>query len=215
MMRLTKATPFRLLFLAISIVIICTPTSAFAQREIDPAGGGEDGGVTAVTIRTKTRVSVETTGSQPQAPALEQAEQPTPAATTQPVAGGPAVWTNGATICVAAEYGLPWHWNHTGGSDGLPRIPMRLVNDHYEVNLGSVPNESFSFGFVDKNESAGQRENRWLPGNVAGFKQGSPWVIPHTDNPGSDFLMKADGRRMWVASPEEVAAYRSKLAAGR
>lgn len=212
--------PIRILFiLTLMIVIIgVTAPPCFAQREIDPAGdeaviaaGLPHGTVDSVTVRTKTKVSFGTSDGLATAPA---AELTAPAVATQPIAGGPAIWTNGSTIYVSAEYGLPWHWNHAGGSDGLPRIAMRLVGDHYEVDLGRVPAEDFTFGFTDRNQSADQRETRWLPGNV-GFRQGSSWVIPHANDPGCDLLMRANGQQMWVANPDEVAAARRAKVAGR
>ncbi len=207
-----KFNPIRILFfMALMIVIIgVTAPPAFAQREVDPAGPS-DGEAIAGTPHGTVTASASNGDLSVTATATSKAG----AKATQPVAGGPKVWTDGTKICLASRYALAWHWNHAGGSDGLPRVAMTPVGDHYEVNLGAVPTEDFTFGFTDRNQSDGVRESRWLPGNVAGFKQGNPWVIPHSDDPGCDFVMKVGPGRMWLADPAEVAAYRRAKLAGK
>ena len=208
-LRRHNPTPFRLLAI-LAIIILLATQPASAQQRGDPSGG-DDGGQTVSASASANGLSLTATASTNGGGQGQQI----PTASTQPVAGGPGIWTVGATICVDAAYGCPWHWNHANGSDGLPRQPMKLVGDHYEAYLARIPAEDFTFGFVDRNQSDGARESRWLPGNVAGFKQGNPWVIPHKDNPGADFLMRANGSQMRLATPDEVAAFRRAKVAGK
>ncbi len=215
-----KLVPIRIILIGLAILALATPT--YAQREVDPAGPPSDEQAMAglphgtVTVNTRTRVSVGLQQMEEQADSnLARIKAQVTRAGIKPDPDGPNCWTDGTKICVGSRYALAYHWNHANGSDGLPRVAMRPVGDHYEVNLGAIPAEDFTFGFVNANQSDGVRETKWLPGNVGSFKQGSPWVIPHTENPGADFLMKSNGQRMWVANPDEVAAFRRAKLAGK
>lgn len=197
--------------LLVTIILLDAASAVFAQADSRSQNPYDETDGVAVSASNGTHVEVDVRVNRHGTPAAESA--PTVTAVRR-IPGAPLCGIDGTTIWVDAAYGCNRLWTHFDGN-GLPRKQMKRSGDRYVYDLGCVPEEDFTVGFAGLGPNG--LEDRWLPGNVGNFCQGgSPFVAGHDNTDGGgDFLMKANGRGMRLATPAEVSVFVAKRRAAK